>query len=94
MKIESILVWPRSISLGWADSCENKSTDTHHSESAARAVCLTLIREGLGCEGKIFPEEARVEVDGKVVFRWTNKEGYLVNDITVDMKTMWGLSCF
>lgn len=94
MKIESILVWPKSVNLGWADTCENKSTDTHHSESAAKSVCQTLIRQGFGCDGRVFPEEARVEVDGKVVFRWTREEGTIIDDVIVDKKTMWGLSCF
>lgn len=80
-KIESILVWPRSVCLGWADECENKSTDTHHSESAARAVCRTLIAEGFGCNYEIFPVEARVEVNGEVVYRWTESEGETINTI-------------
>ena len=93
MKIESILVWPREIRLGWSDDSENKSTDTHHSESAARSICQTLICQGFGCDGNIFPTEARVEVDGKIVFRWTNADGYVIDEVKND-RIMYGLSCF
>jgi hypothetical protein len=94
MKIKSILVWPREINLGWADCCENKSTDTHHSESAAKAVCQALIREGFGCNRQQFPTEARVEVDGKIVFHWTKEEGYIIDEVKQQDRIMWGLSCF
>ena len=93
MKIESILVWPREICLGWSDDSENKSTDTHHNESAAKSVCQTLIHKGFGCDRKVFPTEARVEVDGKVVYRWTNADGYVIDEIKSD-RIMYGLSCF
>lgn len=81
MNIKSILVWPRTVNLGWSEDSENKSEDTHHSASAARAVCRTLMRDGFGCDRQIFPTEARVEVDGVVVFRWTNIEGYLIDNV-------------
>jgi hypothetical protein len=79
--IKSILVWPKHINLGWHESVENKSEDTHHSEYAAKAVCQTLIREGFGCDGEDYPVEARVEVDGVVKFRYTKEGGYLIDDI-------------
>ena len=81
MNIKSILVWPRSVNLGWSDCSENKSEDTHHSASAARSICRTLMRDGFGCNRQIFPVEARVEVDGVVVFRWTNSQGYLIDKV-------------
>jgi hypothetical protein len=73
MTIKSILVWPREVCLGWSEDCENKSEDTHHSQQAAEAVCLTLISKGLGCDGKHFPVDARVEVDGVVTWDWKNR---------------------
>ena len=73
MTIKSILVWPREVCLGWSDESENKSEDTHHSQSAAEAVCLMLIRKGFGCNGQIYPVDARVEVDGVVTWNWKEK---------------------
>lgn len=70
MTIKSVLIWPEEICLGWHSSTENKSEDTHHSQSAAEAVCMTLIRKGFGCDGKVFPLNARVEINGKVVWQW------------------------
>lgn len=79
--IKSILVWPREIRLGWSESSENKSEDTHYSEYAAKCICQTLIRQGFGCDHRVYPEEARVEVDGVVKFRYKKGEGYLIDDI-------------
>jgi hypothetical protein len=79
--IKSILVWPREIRLGWSESSENKSEDTHHSEYAAKCVYQSLIHEGFGCDRKDFPVEARVEVDGVVKFRYTEEDGYLIDEI-------------
>jgi hypothetical protein len=55
---KSIAWWPETVSLM---SEENTSTDTHHSEEAARAVCGMLRRNGLGGDGKIFPLKTDVE---------------------------------
>ena len=79
--IKSVLVWPREIHLGWSESAENKSEDTNHSEYAAKCICQTLIRKGFGCDGKVYPEEARVEVDGVVKFQWKKGEGYLIDEV-------------
>lgn len=80
MKIQSVLVWPKHSDggpcLGWSEDCENSSEDTHHSPSAAKSVCETLIFEGFGCDRQIFPIEARVEIDGKAVWRWTKEKGW------------------
>lgn len=55
----SVAVWPKpAVNLM---SHDNSSTDTHHSEEAARAVCGMLRRNGFGGDGKIFPLETRVE---------------------------------
>ena len=70
MTIKSVLIWPREVFLGWSEDCENKSEDTHHSQEAAESVCLKLIREGLGCNREVFPLNARVEIDGEVVWTW------------------------
>lgn len=74
MDTKSIVVWPKEIHLGWHESCENKSDDSHHSVESAVAVCEILQCKGFGCEGKFYPESSRVEVDGEIV--WTNEKGY------------------
>lgn len=81
MEIKSVLVWPDRKDggpcLGWADGCENKSDDTHHSATAARSICETLLLEGFGCDGHIngiYALEARVEIDGEVVWRCKRRE--------------------
>ena len=79
--IKSILVWPKEIRLGWHESSENKSEDINHSEYSAKRICETLIRKGFGCDGYIFPEEARVEVDGVIKFQWREDKGYIIDDI-------------
>ena len=55
----SVAIWPKpAVNLMSAD---NSSTDKHHSEEAAHAVCRFLRREGFGGDRKIFPLETRVE---------------------------------
>jgi len=81
MEIKSILVWPKSVSLGWSEDSENKSEDNNHSPYAAKCVCETLIREGFGCNEQVFPEGARVEVDGVKVFEWSISEGVILDDV-------------
>jgi len=39
----------------------DKTTDSHLTEAAARAVCRMLERDGLGGEGKVFPLRTWVE---------------------------------
>ena len=39
----------------------DRTTDFHLTESAARAVCRMLERDGLGGEGKVFPLRTWVE---------------------------------
>lgn len=67
------MVWPKEVCLGWHESVENKSEDTHYSEEAAQSVCMRLILEGFGCNRQIFPIDARVEVDGVVVWDWKER---------------------
>ena len=58
--------WPEgSVCQSRAD---DKTTDFHETELAARAVCRMLRRDGLGGEGRVFPKETWVEhknPDGK-----------------------------
>ena len=83
---KSILVWPKEVSLGWHESAENKSEDSHGTATGAKAVCRTLIWEGFGCDREIFPIEARVECNGKVLFQWKKGEGFLIDEITDDSR--------
>lgn len=62
-RAQSNVQWPASVSLSRDD---NVSTDTHMSVEHAATVCRALEREGLGCEGKIFPLRTWVSpVDGE-----------------------------
>lgn len=70
MTIKSIITWPREVCLGWSESSENVSTDTHYSVDHATAVCRKIWRGGLGLDGEVFPLAARVEVDGEKVWEW------------------------
>ena len=53
MKYFSNAQWPEGpVSQARANDI---TTDSHNTESAAKAVCNMLERDGLGGEGKIFP---------------------------------------
>ena len=61
MKWHSFAKWPAgSIVQKRADDV---TTDQHLTESAAKAVCKMLERDGLGGEGKVFPLETWVVSD-------------------------------
>ena len=51
--------WPKGLIC--QRRANDKTTDFHPTEAAARAVCRMLERDGLGGEGKVFPLRTWVE---------------------------------
>jgi hypothetical protein len=62
MKILSVAYWPKD-KVNLFDP-QNRSTDSHHSEDYAKAICERLWRDGFGGDRQIFPIKVAVEVDG------------------------------
>lgn len=50
--------WPEGVIIGQEDDI---STDSHHEENQAEAVCKMLQQMGFGGDGKVFPLRTWVE---------------------------------